>query len=44
MLDGMIPGDEADIACNQCVCVVRTVPAIDLQGTVSDIELTLDLC
>jgi ribosomal protein S27E len=35
-------GDEADITCNECGSVVRTVPVGDLQRTYDEIELSLD--
>jgi hypothetical protein len=35
-------GDEADITCNECGAIVRTVPVPDLQRTYDEIELSLD--
>jgi hypothetical protein len=43
-LNGVIRGDQADILCNECGAIVRTVPAADLQRTFDEMELTLDLC
>jgi hypothetical protein len=42
-LHGIIKGDQAEIICNECLLVVRTVPAADLQRTLDDMELTLDV-
>jgi hypothetical protein len=36
-------GDQADIVCNECAAVVRTVPAADLKRTFDEMELSLDL-
>lgn len=43
-LCGIVRGDQADIKCNECDVVVRTVPAADLQKTIDEMELTLDMC
>jgi hypothetical protein len=43
-LNGVVRGDQADIVCNECGLVVRTVPAADLQKTLDEMELTLDMC
>jgi hypothetical protein len=42
-LNGFVHGDHADIVCNECCAVIRTVPAADLQGTLDEMELTLDV-
>jgi hypothetical protein len=41
-LNGVARGDQADIVCNECGTVVRTVPAGDLQRTFDEMELTLE--
>src|SRR4030095_14026594 len=41
-LNGIIRGDQADIICNECEVVVRTVPAANLQRTLDEMELALD--
>ena len=43
-LCGTIREQQADIVCNECGTVVRTVPVADLQRTLDDMELTLDVC
>jgi hypothetical protein len=43
-LDGIIRGDEAEIMCNECGALVRTVPTADLERTLTEMELTLDFC
>jgi hypothetical protein len=43
-LNGVMRGDEADIVCNECDAVVRTVPAAELQQTLTEMGLTLDVC
>src|SRR5262245_38426481 len=43
-LVGAVAGDPAGIVCNECSAVVRTVPAADLQQTLTEMELTLDVC
>ncbi len=42
-LNGLIRGEQADIVCNECETVIRTVPASDLQGILDEMELTLDV-
>ena len=42
-LNGIIRGDVADIVCNECEAVVRTVPPAELQRTLDEMELTLDV-
>jgi hypothetical protein len=41
-LVGIIRGEEAEIVCNECAAVIRTVPAAELQQTLTEMELTLD--
>jgi hypothetical protein len=41
-LNGIIRGDVAEIICNECSVTVRTVPAADLQRTLTEMELTLN--
>jgi len=36
--------DTADIICNECDVVVKTVAVADLQRTLDEMELTLDVC
>jgi DNA-directed RNA polymerase subunit RPC12/RpoP len=36
-------GDVADLVCNECGATVRTVPASELQQTLTAMELTLDV-
>ncbi len=42
-LNGIICGDQADIVCNECEAIVRTVPVADLQQTFDEMELTLEM-
>ena len=42
-LTGRIVGDRGEIFCNECAEVVRAVPAVDLQRTIDERELQLDL-
>ena len=42
-LNGFMRGDQADIVCNECNAVIRAVPAADLQRTLDEMELTLDV-
>jgi hypothetical protein len=42
-LNGVIRADHADIVCNDCGAVVRTVPLNDLEKTLNEMELKLDL-
>jgi hypothetical protein len=42
-LNGVVHGDHADIVCNECGAVVRTVPAAELLRTLTEMELTLDV-
>ena len=41
-LVGAVAGDQAGIVCNECA-VVRTVPAADLEQTLTEMELTLEV-
>ena len=43
-LNGIILGDRADIVCNECQTIVRTIPASTLQRTLDEMESTLDFC
>ena len=43
-LTAVIRGDQADIVCNECGAVVRTVPVGAVQHVLTEMELTLDLC
>lgn len=43
-LNAVVRGDQADIVCNECGAVIRTVPAAALQQTLTEMELTLDIC
>jgi hypothetical protein len=36
--------DVADIMCNECEAVVKTVPVNELQRTLDEMELALDSC
>jgi hypothetical protein len=42
-LNGILRGDQADIVCNECDFVVRTVPTAELRQTLTEMELTLDV-
>jgi hypothetical protein len=42
-LIGVVNGDCASVVCNECGQVVRRVPASDLQRTLNEMELELDL-
>jgi hypothetical protein len=42
-LNGIIRGNQADIVCNECDAMIKTVPAADLQRTLDEMELTLDV-
>ena len=43
-LNGVIRGHQADIVCNECAAVIRTVPVADLQRTLDTMELALNSC
>jgi len=40
----IIRGDQANIECNECGAVVRTVAPADLQRTLDEMELSLAMC
>jgi hypothetical protein len=42
-LDGIVRGDQADIVCNECDAVIRTVLAAELQKTLDEMELSLEV-
>lgn len=42
-LCGVIDGDIARVVCNECRTIVKTVPAKDLQRTLDEMELKLDV-
>ncbi|MBV9083630.1 MAG: hypothetical protein JOZ62_13200 [Acidobacteriaceae bacterium] len=42
-LNGIIIGDQAQIVCNECRAIIRTVAARELQQTLTEMELTLDV-
>ena len=42
-LNGVIRADEADIVCNECRVLMRTVPVTDLPKTFDEMELSLDV-
>lgn len=42
-LDGIVRGDHAEIVCNECGSIVRTVPKDQLRKTLSEMELKLDV-
>lgn len=42
-LNGIIRGQQADIVCNECRNVVRSVPATNLRRALNEMELRLDL-
>jgi len=42
-LNGVVRGDQADIICNECDAVIRTVPPSELRRTLDEMELTLDV-
>jgi hypothetical protein len=41
-LVGTLNGNDADIGCNDCEAILKTVPATVLQRTFDEMELTLD--
>ena len=41
-LEAFMRGDKADIICGECGALIRTVPAADLERTLTEMELTLD--
>jgi hypothetical protein len=38
----VILGKQADIICNECEAVLRTVPVVDLQRTFDEMELSME--
>ncbi len=42
-LNGIIRGYQAEIVCNECETVVRSVPSTALRQTLTEMELTLDM-
>jgi hypothetical protein len=42
-LNGVIRGDEADIVCNECGAVLRTVPVANVERALTELELTLEV-
>src|ERR1700739_2608130 len=42
-LNGKVRGDIAVIECNECSAIVRTVTATDLEKTLHEMELSLDI-
>ena len=42
-LNGVIRGDQADIVCNECGTVLRTVPAANIGQTLTELEITLEV-
>jgi hypothetical protein len=43
-LNGIIRGDQADTMCNECDFIIRTVASTELRQTLTEMELTLDMC
>jgi len=43
MLYGVVTGEVANIVCNECSHVVRTMPAADLQRTMDEMESSLEV-
>jgi ribosomal protein S27E len=42
-LNSVIRGDQADIVCNECGTVLRTVPAANVGQTLTELEIALDV-
>jgi hypothetical protein len=42
-LNGVIRGDQADVVCNECGTVLRTVPATNVGQTLTELEITLEV-
>jgi len=42
-LKGIVRGDIALIECNECSAIIRTVAAADLEKTLREMELSLDI-
>jgi hypothetical protein len=43
-LVGSVVGDQAGIVCNECAAVIRKLSAPDMQQTLTEMELALDIC
>jgi hypothetical protein len=43
LLQGIVRGDAGQIVCNECGAVVRTLPPVELQKTLREMELELDV-
>jgi len=39
-----VRGDQAEITCNECGTILRTVAVGDLQRTLDEMELSLEMC
>ena len=39
-----VRGDQAEITCNECGTILRTVAVRDLQRTLAEMELSLEMC
>lgn len=44
LLFGIVEGELGLVGCNDCDAVVRVVPAVELQATLTQMELSLDTC
>ena len=42
-LNGVIRGESADIVCNECGAILKTIPADQLKRVFHEMELSLDL-
>ena len=42
-MNGVIRGDQADIVCNECGTVLRTVPAANVWQTLTELEIALEV-
>jgi ribosomal protein S27E len=42
-LHAVVEGEQAEILCNECGSILLAVPAADLDKTLSEMELTLDV-
>ena len=42
-LNGVLRGDQADIVCNECGTVLRTVPVANVGQTLTELEITLEV-
>jgi hypothetical protein len=43
-LVGSVAGDQAGIVCTKCAATIRTLPAAFLQQTLTEMELSFDVC